>query len=121
MENLSIKEGKTIAIVSYITIIGTLIAFVMNNNKRNSFASFHIRQALGIYLLFFVIQLLTRFGVVGWLDDILYFLALLLLIIGIVGAIQVKKKECLSLEINFKNGLKILDRPYGKLFPRILG
>lgn len=106
MKNLTNKEGKTIAIVSYITIIGTLIAFVLNNNKRNSFASFHIRQALGINLLFFVIQLLTRFGGMGWLDDILYFLALLLLIIGIVGAIQEEEKRIPFLGDQFQEWFK---------------
>ena len=50
MNNLSVQDGKTIAIISYITIIGTLIAFIMNQNKHNYFASFHIRQALGIFL-----------------------------------------------------------------------
>lgn len=29
-----IKEGKNIAIISYITIVGLIIAFVMNNDKK---------------------------------------------------------------------------------------
>ena len=106
MQNLSIKEGKTIAIVSYITILGTLIAFILNTNKRNSFASFHIRQALGINLLFFVIQLLTSYGGIGWLDDILYFLTLLLLVIGIVGAIQEEEKKIPFLGDQFQDWFK---------------
>jgi hypothetical protein len=30
---LVVQEGKTIAIISYITWIGLLIAFIMNNEK----------------------------------------------------------------------------------------
>ena len=48
----NIQEGKSAAIVGYVTIIGTLIAIFMNNEKKNSFAAFHIRQALGIFLSF---------------------------------------------------------------------
>ena len=40
----SIKEGKTIAIISYLTPIGLIVALIMNLKKKNSFASFHILQ-----------------------------------------------------------------------------
>lgn len=38
-------QGKTIAIVSYITVIGWIIAVIMNQEKQNAFAKFHIKQA----------------------------------------------------------------------------
>ncbi|MDL2142113.1 MULTISPECIES: membrane protein [Flavobacterium] len=50
--NNSIEKGKPIAITSYILIIGVLIAMSMNSEDKNSFASFHIRQALGLSLTF---------------------------------------------------------------------
>lgn len=50
--NNSIEEGKTAAITSYILIVGVLIAMSMNSENKNSFASFHIRQALGLSLTF---------------------------------------------------------------------
>ena len=55
MDTGTVSEGKTMAIISYITFIGTLIAFIMNQNKKNSFASFHIRQAIGLLILAFVV------------------------------------------------------------------
>jgi len=45
MEQSTIDEGKTIAIISYLTLIGLLIAFIMNNDKKNEFAKFHIGQS----------------------------------------------------------------------------
>ena len=93
MNNLSIKEGKTIAIISYITIIGTLIAFIMNQNKRNYFASFHIRQALGIFLLGVVVNFIQRFTQFGWFDTILGIGVLILWIMGLIGAIQGEEKK----------------------------
>jgi len=71
MNNQSVQDGKTMAIISYITIIGTLIAFIMNQNKHNYFTSFHIRQALGIFLLGVVVSFIQRFTHFDWFDIIL--------------------------------------------------
>ena len=57
MEN-SVEEGKTAAITSYVLIVGVLIAMSMNSESKNSFASFHIRQALGISLTFISLGLI---------------------------------------------------------------
>ena len=54
-DNDTIEEGKNIAITSYILIVGALIAMSMNADKKNPYASFHIRQAMGLSLLFIVI------------------------------------------------------------------
>ena len=43
-----INEGKNIAIIAYITIIGLIIAYVMNNDKKDAFATYHIKQSLGL-------------------------------------------------------------------------
>ncbi len=55
MTEQDINDGKSNAIISYLTIFGTIIAFYLNNEKKNAFASFHIRQALGLWLTFFVL------------------------------------------------------------------
>jgi uncharacterized membrane protein len=56
--NNSIEKGKTIAITSYILGIGVLIAMSMNAEDKNSFASFHIRQGLGLTLTFISLGLI---------------------------------------------------------------
>lgn len=93
MDNYTIKEGKTIAIISYITWIGTAIAFLMNNDKKNYFASFHIRQSVGLGLL----SLLNTFVVVKFFDvwtiGIIGMAIFVLRIIGLVGAIQGEEKR----------------------------
>jgi len=50
--NDSIEEGKTAAITSYILIVGVFIAMSMNGENKNTFASFHIRQSLGLSITF---------------------------------------------------------------------
>ena len=44
MNYQTIQEGKTTAIISHITIVGTIVALVIHRGKKNSFAAFHIRQ-----------------------------------------------------------------------------
>ncbi len=56
--NNTIEEGKTAAITSYILIVGVLIAMSMNFEQKNSFASFHIRQALGLSITFISLGLI---------------------------------------------------------------
>ena len=56
--NHSVEEGKTAAITSYILGIGVFIAMSMNAENKNTFASFHIRQGLGITLTFISLGLI---------------------------------------------------------------
>ena len=54
----TIEEGKIAAITSYVLTVGVFIAMSMNSESKNSFASFHIRQALGISLTFISLGLI---------------------------------------------------------------
>lgn len=58
MNNNSPENGRNAAITSYILIIGVFIAMSMNSENKNSFASFHIRQALGLSLTFISLGLI---------------------------------------------------------------
>lgn len=92
MNTGTVNEGKTIAIISYITVIGTIIAFIMNNDKHNSFAAFHIRQAIGLGVMGFAIKLLDRF-ISSPITGILGIGVLILWVIALIGAIQGEEKR----------------------------
>ncbi|WP_372745890.1 DUF4870 domain-containing protein [Lutibacter sp.] len=93
MDNYTVKEGKTMAIISYITWIGTLIAYFMNNEKRNSFASFHIRQAIGISLFSLVNSVFLLKYIGFYAAGFISLGLLILLIIGLIGAAQGEQKK----------------------------
>ena len=57
------NEDKTAAIISYYWWIGLLIAFIMNNNKRSGFTSFHIRQSIGLSIISFALGIFSRYGI----------------------------------------------------------
>jgi uncharacterized membrane protein len=48
----TIEKGKTAAIISYILFAGPLISLSINSEDRNKYAAFHIRQGLGLTILF---------------------------------------------------------------------
>ena len=106
MNTGTINEGKTIAIISYITIIGTIIAFIMNNNKHNSFAAFHIRQAIGLALLGIAVSILRNNISLGIAGNILGIGVLVLFVIGLIGAIQGEEKRIPLLGDQFQEWFK---------------
>lgn len=92
MENYTLKEGKKIAIISYIPLVGALIAFIMNKDKRNYFANFHIRQTIGLNLLYLANNWIvysyfgTTAGNIGKVGIIVLF------VLGVIGAINEQQK-----------------------------
>ena len=85
------KQGKTTAVVAYITIIGTIIAFFMNSEKQNKFASFHIRQAFGLWAMFYILIALASI-----FDSVLihmgfWFFCIILIIYGLIQAAKEKR------------------------------
>lgn len=65
MNKSTIEEGKMYAFIAYLTLFGTLISFFMNRDQRNEYVNFHVRQALGLGLLYLVIGY-----IVGGFDSI---------------------------------------------------
>ena len=49
------KSEKTLAFVSYLYLIGLLIAYLNNGQQKNPVVNFHIRQSLGLWLSFFLL------------------------------------------------------------------
>lgn len=87
------EQGKTAAIVAYITIIGTIIAYFMNNDTKNPFASFHIRQALGVHLTFYLLGVLVSAFDTWMISSAFYIFILILWGYGLVAAIQGERNE----------------------------
>ena len=87
------SEGKNMAIIAYITIIGLIIAFVMNNDKKNEFAKYHIKQSLGLALTALALGLIGMIPILGWIINIIgIFVLLYMWIIGLVNAINGQEK-----------------------------
>lgn len=108
MDQNIIDEGKTLGLVAYLTLFGTLIAFFMNQDKRNPFTAFHIRQGLGLGLTYVLIAY-----VVSSLDSLMISMSFwiffsILFFYGLFGAISGKM-----------NKIPVLGDVFQKLFKSI--
>jgi uncharacterized membrane protein len=94
MEESVKEEGKTIAIIAYITVFGLIIAYFMNNDKKNAFANFHIGQSFRISILAIANSVLGMFlpGSLAIVSTIISLGVLVLWILGLVNAINLKDK-----------------------------
>lgn len=84
-------EGKTAGIVAYLTLFGVIIAYFINFDDKKEYAFFHIRQSLGLWLLFFLISTF-----IGYFDSIMisgafYVSFIILWFYGFLGALSGKK------------------------------
>jgi uncharacterized membrane protein len=93
MENQTVNEGKTTAIISHLWVIGLIIAFFMNNSKKNYFASFYIRQMVGLNLIQVLNGLVIKQLLGNTASYIVGIIVFVLWIISIIGAIKGEEKS----------------------------
>lgn len=97
------SDGKNVAIIAHITLIGWIIALVMNGGeKRTEFASFYIRQMLGIVIVGFICGIIPVVNLIAWI------LPFAMWIMSLVGAIGGQKKPVFLLGEQFQEWFKSL-------------
>ena len=92
-------DQKTISWVSYLTIIGWIIALISYNNsiEKSSLARFHIRQSLGLFLTgiaIYIVEFMLLFviGFFAFLFQLLFIVLFIFWIIGLVNAANGQEK-----------------------------
>lgn len=96
----SADNSKTVALLSYITVIGWIVAYVMNSNQKSSLGSYHLRQTIFLYIIaicLYIAEILLLFiPFIGWLISLLLMFAgiglFVLWIIGLIAAINGEHK-----------------------------
>lgn len=88
-------DKKTISIISYITIIGWLIAY-FSNKEKSSLAKFHLKQSFGLFIvaivLGIVLGILLSFIPIPFVDNIYTIGILVLMVLGILNASKEEEK-----------------------------
>ena len=80
------NDPKIVSLIAYLSFVGLVISYILNQPP-SKMGSFHIRQALGIYLIFTVSILVMIIPVLGWIAGILGIItAALLWIMGVISA-----------------------------------
>jgi len=92
-------DQKTISWLSYVTLIGWIIALIMYNssNDKSSLARFHLRQSFGIFatgIALYIAMILMIF-IIPFLFFIIPFIGIaifILLILGLISAVNGEEK-----------------------------
>lgn len=107
-----IMDGKSRGIVAYITLIGWIVA-IATNNPKDKFASFHIRQMLGLVLTGVAIWIanfvLIFIPIIGWLAMLGLGIGLIVFwVMGLVSAINGEEKPLPIIGPLFQDWFKTL-------------
>lgn len=91
------NDGKTVAIISYITWIGWIIAYIMHSSNKTSLGAFHLRQSGFIYLASILFSIFTfvdfGVGIIKLIVGLAQIGLFILWIIGLLGAINGEEKK----------------------------
>lgn len=85
-------NGKTVAIIAYITLIGWIIALIMNNGNKTAMGSYHLRQSLGIICVGVILNILASIIGISIISWIVWAGVLVLWVLGILSAVQGEMK-----------------------------
>jgi uncharacterized membrane protein len=79
-------DDKTKSIVAHLTIIGWVIALVMNQTEKGPNTSYYLRQMLGLMILGILGSVILMFLPVPYLSTVWSILILILWILSLVSA-----------------------------------
>jgi len=112
-------DKKLIAVISYITIIGWVIAYVLNQDPKNksSLATFHLRQTFGLFLsgliAFVGAEVISEMPILGFMGPLVSFVAsvffFILWLLGLMYAIQGEEKPMPVLGIYFDEKITFIN------------
>ncbi len=110
-------SAKTQSIISYITLIGWLIAYFGGKNNRTDLSRYHLKQGLGLFVASFILNivvfilLLVLPQTVGLvISRVISICILVVLVIGIINASKEEKKPLPIIGKYFENQFAFIDK-----------
>lgn len=93
-ETVKSHQGdSTMGVIAYITVIGLIIAFISNQDKKDPFIQYHVRQSLGLFVTGLALSFVNIIPVLGWVISVLgMFFMIFLWVMGLINAINKNQK-----------------------------
>jgi len=85
-------DNKTLSIISYVTLIGWLVAYFVGKEKADNLLKYHLRQSIGLFIVIFVLNICVSIivavvpSIAGILSSLAYLLYLVFIVLGILNA-----------------------------------
>lgn len=99
---MSAIDGRTIAIIAYLTLIGWIIALVLHLGNKTSLGAFHLRQMLGLMLTALVLSVIPGVGLILSLALLVFW------VLGLASAIQGEQRPIPLIGDFYQQALKII-------------
>jgi uncharacterized membrane protein len=88
-----VTEDRTVAILTYITIVGFIIAIVMHSSKKTALGAFHLRQGLGLFVTALIIGAVSIIPILGWIVALVGMVVLFIIwLMGLIAAASGQQK-----------------------------
>jgi uncharacterized membrane protein len=87
----SAVDDKTVAILSYLTIVGFIVAIFMHQNHKTQLGAFHLRQVLGMVLTAAAGAVCGVVPILGWI--VWFFVVIALFVLWIMGLLSAVKGD----------------------------
>lgn len=84
------QDGKLAAIIAHLFFLGPIIAFFINDEQKDPFGSFYIRQNVGITIIFLLIGALMGFVQYASAMYAFYLFIFIIWLYSFIGAISNK-------------------------------
>lgn len=105
---INIPAGKSTALIAYAPFVGFFIAFFINQDKKDSFATWHIKNMFGIFILF-IVSLILQSTIGFTLGDIIWGICFVLWIYCWIQAFRGKEKGIPFLSEKFQQWFTFLN------------
>ncbi|HEU4716517.1 MAG TPA: DUF4870 domain-containing protein [Bacteroidia bacterium] len=97
-DNDDMERGKLSAVLSYCTLVGWIVGYVLHQGNKTAYAAFHLRQSIGLAVSALAIMVAFWMTFVflpfGWMAMRIVNIAyLVFMIIGIINAASGKMKK----------------------------
>ena len=84
-----LTEDRTVAIVSYVTIIGFIAAIFLHQSRKTRLGAFHLRQVLGLVLTGVAGGVCAVVPILGWMVWFVVVIGLFVLwLLGLISALR---------------------------------
>jgi len=107
-------DNKTLSILSYITLIGWLVAYFAGKDNANSLLKYHLKQGLGVFITGFLCNIAVMIiaillpNIALIISSLVSIIFLILIIIGILNANKELEKPLPIIGIMFINSFKFI-------------
>jgi hypothetical protein len=74
-------DARTKAIIAHFTIIGWVVALILNGTNKDQVTSFYLRQTLGLYIVGLILSWIPILNIISWLVVFAFWLLSLVYVI----------------------------------------